>query len=258
MIRHLKTISLLFVLIAMAMPVLAAEPDYAPWTALLQKYYSPQNGMDYKGLRTNDAAALAKLTEDLSKVDAGKLERNEQLAFWLNLYNISTVKVVCDNYPLTSIRELSTDPIVRLNVFKKERVPQSGKLMSLDDIENVKIREGFKDPRIHFAINCASKSCPPMRQEAFVGARVNEQLDDQARSFLNGTGGAKIVKSGSKATLTVSKLFDWYGKDFVNWGGGVVPFVKKFVAAEKRAQLEGAKVTVAYYEYSWDLNDWKR
>ncbi len=256
--RHLRNATLLLVLLAMALPGLAAEPDYTPWTGLLQKYYSPLNGMDYEALRKHDFATLAKLEDDLSKVDASKLEHNEQLAFWINLYNISTVKLICDNYPTKSIRELSTDPIVRLNVFKKEIVPQGGKQMSLNDIENTKIREGFKDPRIHFAINCAARSCPPMRPEAYTGARVNEQLDDQARVFLNGPGGAKISKSGSKATMTVSKVLDWFEDDFDDWGGGVVPFIKKFLTPDKLAQLGGAKVSVSYYEYNWDLNDWKR
>ncbi|MBI2212473.1 MAG: DUF547 domain-containing protein [Acidobacteria bacterium] len=256
--RPLRTLALSLVLLAATLPGLAAEPDYAAWTGLLETYYSPQNGMDYQGLRKNDLATLTKLAGDLSKVDVGALARNEQLAFWINLYNISTVKLICDNYPTKSIRDLSTDPIVRLNVFKKEIVPQGGKMMSLNDVENIKIREGFKDPRIHFAINCAAKSCPPMRREAFTGARVNEQLDDQARVFFAGPGGAKITRSGSKATLTVTKVMDWFDDDFDDWGGGVVAFTKKFLAPDKRAQLDGAKVSLSYYEYNWDLNDWKR
>lgn len=258
MTRIARIAILLLALLASAAPLGAAEPDYAPWTGLLQKYYSPQSGMDYRGLRKNDFATLTKLVDALSKVDVASLSREEQLAFWINLYNISTIKLICDNYPTKSIRELSTDPIIRLNVFKKEFIPQGGKTMSLNDVENVKIREGFKDPRIHFAINCAAKSCPPMRQEAFTGARVSEQLEDQARVFMNGPAGAKISKSGGKATLTVTKVMDWFDDDFNNWGGGIVAFTKKYLAADKRAQLEGAKVSVSFFDYNWDLNDWKR
>lgn len=256
--RPVRTLALCLMVLATTLPGIAAEPDYSAWTGLLEKYYSPQSGMDYEGLRKNDFGVLTKLVDDLSKVDVGTLERNEQLAFWINLYNISTVKLICDNYPTKSIRELSTDPIVRLNVFKKEIVPQGGRTMSLNDVENVKIREGFKDPRIHFAINCAAKSCPPMRREAFTGARVNEQLDDQTRVFFAGPGGAKITKSGGKASLTVTKVMDWFDDDFDKWGGGIVAFTKKYLAPDKRAQLEGAKVSVSFYDYNWDLNDWKR
>ncbi len=256
--RTVRTLLLSLVLTALALPGLAAEPDYTAWTGLLQKYYSPQNGMDYQGIRKNDFATLKKLADDWSKVDVSKLNRNEQLAFWINLYNVSTVKLICDNYPTKSIRDLSTDPLVRLNVFKKEIVPQGGKMMSLNDVENDKIRDGFKDPRIHFAINCAARSCPPMRPEAYIGARVNDQLDDQARVFLNGPAGAKISKSGSKATMTVTKVMDWFEKDFDAWGGGVVPFAMKYLSADKKAQLEGAKVKVDYYDYDWNLNGWKR
>jgi len=97
-----------------------------------------------------------------------------------------------------------------------------------------------------------------MRPEAFVGAKVNEQLDDQARVFLNGPAGAKISKSGSKATMTVTKVMDWFDDDFNDWGGGVVPFATKFLNADKKAQLAGAKVKVEFYDYDWNLNDWKR
>lgn len=253
-----RTLAICAVLVAAALPGLAAEPDYSAWTGLLQKYYSPQSGMDYQGIRKNDFATLKKLVDDWSKVDVSKLNRDEQLAFWINLYNLSTVKLICDNYPTKSIRDLSTDPIVRLNVFKKAIVPQGGTMMSLNDVENDKIRAGFKDPRIHFAINCAARSCPPMRPEAFVGAKVNEQLDDQARVFLNGPAGAKISRSGSKATMTVTKVMDWFDDDFNDWGGGVVPFATKFLSADKKAQLAGAKVKVEFYDYDWNLNDWKR
>jgi hypothetical protein len=253
--RSLRTVALLLLLLAAALPGLAAEPDYSAWSGLLQKYYSPQNGMDYQGLRKSDLPALVKLVDDLSKVDAGQLGREEQLAYWINLYNVSTVKLICDNYPKKSIRDLSTDPLIRFNVFDKKVVPQGGQMISLNDIENVKLREGFKDPRIHFAINCAAKSCPPIRTEAFVGARVNEQLDDQARSFLNGAG-AKISKKSGKTTLTVTKIMDWFKEDF-EAAGGAAAFTKKFLTPDKQAQLEG-KVGVSFFDYNWDLNDWKR
>ncbi|MGK2859061.1 MAG: DUF547 domain-containing protein [Thermoanaerobaculia bacterium] len=253
-----RTLAICAVLAAMALPGLAAEPDYSAWNGLLEKYYSPQYGMDYDGIRKSDFATLKKLVDDFSKVDVSKLNRDEQLAFWINLYNVSTVKLICDNYPTKSIRDLSTDPIVRLNVFKKAIVPQGGKMMSLNDIENDKIRAGFKDPRIHFAINCAARSCPPMRPEAFQGARVQEQLDDQSRVFMNGPAGAKISRSGSKATMTVTKVMDWFDDDFIDWGGGVVEFSKKYLSADKKAQLDGAKVKVDHFDYDWNLNDWKR
>src|SRR5688500_13744898 len=114
----------------------AAEPDYRAWTALLAKYYDPVKGMDYRGLKAKDRAALNKLRSDMSKVNVAALSRNEQLAYWMNLYNISAVATVIEAYPVDSIRDISTDPIVRLNVFKKETVPLGKTKVSLDWIEH--------------------------------------------------------------------------------------------------------------------------
>jgi len=142
----------------------AAEPDYRLWQELLSKHYDPAKGMNYKGLKA-DKAALDRLRQQMAAVDAASLSKPEQLAYWINLYNISTVNVVAEKYPVESIRDISTDPVVRLNVFKKPHVKVKGGTMSLNDVENDKIRAGFKDPRIHFAINCAAESCPPIRPE---------------------------------------------------------------------------------------------
>ena len=256
--RLVKTMAAALMLTVLASPAMAAEPDYSEWTRLLQNYYNPAKGMDYSGLKQKEQATLDKLEASMAQVDISKLNPKEQLAYWINLYNISTISLIVDNYPTDSIRSLSTDPIVRFNVFKKAFIPvKGGTKMSLNDVENDKIRDGFKDPRIHFAINCAAKSCPPMRPEAFTGARVDEQLDDQSRKFLNGPGGATIERNGSKAELKVTKVMDWFGKDF-DVKGGVVEFTKMYLPADKKKQLEGAKVKVTHYGYDWDLNDWKR
>jgi hypothetical protein len=247
--------------ILVAGAVRAAEPpDTKLWQDLLAKYYDPGKGMNYKGLKEHDKATLDQLRQQLAAVDAGSLSKPDQLAYWINLYNVSTVNVVVEGYPVKSIRDLSTDPIIRLNVFKKPSVKTKTGAMSLNDVENTKIREGFKDPRIHFAINCAAKSCPPIRTEPYVGARVNEQLDDQARRFLNGPHGARIEKNGDGVTLHVSKILDWFKDDFETWGGGRVSFIRKFLPADKQRQLDAAKgkVDLAFDDYDWALNDASR
>ncbi len=250
--------ALISALLLVGIPAFAAEPDYTAWTGLLQKYYDRGKGMDYVGLKKNDYATLKKLSDDLGKVNVASLTKPEQLAFWINLYNISTVKLICDNYPTKSIRDLSTDPLIRLNVFKKEIIPQGGKMMALNDVENDKIREGFHDPRIHFAINCAARSCPPMRTEAYTGARVNEQLDDQARQFFAGPGAPKIEGGKGHYTITVTKVLDWFEGDFDKWAGGVVAFTTKYLPPDKAKMIGGSKVSVDHFDYNWDLNDWKR
>ena len=245
----------------------AAEPDYAEWNRLLAGYYHPAHGMDYRGLKAREAPALQRLRQALAKVDVAALGRDAQLAFWINLYNVNIVARVVDGYPVDSIRDLSTDPIVRLNVFSKETVPFSSGKVSLDWIENEKVREGFHDPRIHFALNCAAKSCPPLRGEAYVGTRVDAQLDQQVEKFLAGPG-LRVERKDGRPILHVTKIFDWFEKDFVSWGGGVVPFLDSHAPLEKAQLIPKGSIDapewglgaarVVYDDYDWSLNDWKR
>ncbi|HKO57001.1 MAG TPA: DUF547 domain-containing protein [Thermoanaerobaculia bacterium] len=229
------------------------EPDYSGWTALLRKYYDPAKGMDYAGLQARDARTLQALRNGLAKVNVAALNRKQQLAYWINVYNVNTVATIVENYPVQSIRDISTDPIIRLNVFKKDRVPFGGGKLSLNAVENDKIREGFHDPRIHFAINCAARSCPPIRPEAFTGARVDAQLDDQARKFLS-----SVRISGKTAHVT--KIMDWFGDDFDQWGGGKSAFLRRYLSADKQRLLDqaGSDLDFSYDDYDWSLNDWKR
>jgi hypothetical protein len=242
---------------ALAAAAPAPAPDYAAWNDLLARYYDPAKGMNYRGLKAQGAQALAGLRQRMAEVDPAALPRPDQLAYWINLYNISVVSVVVDHYPVESIRDISTDPIIRLNVFKKPSVKVKGGAISLNDVENDKIREGFKDPRIHFAINCAAESCPPIRSEAYAGARINEQLDDQARKFLNGPHGVHLGKDGDTLVVHTTKVMDWFGEDFDKWGGGRLAFIEKHVPADKASQIEkaGKDVKLAYDSYSWKLND---
>ncbi len=244
----------------LATSALAQEPNYAQWNRILAAYYDPSHGMDYRNLKAKDAAALQTLRRQLANVNTATLNPKQQLAYWINVYNINTVATIVESYPVDSIRDISTDPIIRLNVFKKERVPIGKVLISLDAVENAKIREGFHDPRIHFAINCAAKSCPPIRTEAYVGAKLDAQLDDQARRFLNGPLGVRVEKDGDGVDLHVTKIIDWFGDDFEKWGGGRVAFIRRYVTPDKQRAIDAAKgdVDFDYNDYDWALNDWKR
>ncbi len=237
----------------------AAPPDYSSWQSLLSKYYDPAKGMNYKALKANEAKTLDALRRQMAQVDAGSLPKPDQLAYWINLYNISVVDTVVDGYPVKSIRDLSTDPIVRLNVFKKATIDTRQGKMSLDAIENEKIRPGFKDPRIHFAINCAAQSCPPIRPEPYVGARIDQQLDDQTRRFLNGPNGVRLEQDGEELVLHTTKVMDWFSDDFKSWGGGHKAFIRKYVTPDKQKRIDAAKkVEIRYDDYSWKLNDASR
>lgn len=239
----MRAAGLLLTAVLLALPSQAAEPDYKLWQELLSRHYDPARGMNYKALKA-DKPALDRLRNQMAAVDVAALSRPEQLAYWINLYNINVVGVVADNYPVESIRDISTDPIVRLNVFKKPYVRTRSGEMSLDDVEHKKIREGFKDPRIHFAINCAAESCPPIRAEPYTGARIDQQLDDQTRKFLNAT----VRVQGD--TVRVTRILDWFKDDFEQWGGGTIPFLNKYLSRKI-----GARAKIEYDDYSWKLND---
>jgi len=248
----------LALLAAAAAPARAAmPPDTRAWGELLSKYYDPAKGMNYKALKAQDKQTLDDLRHRMAAVDVQTLTRQDQLAYWINLYNISVVGIVVDNYPIESIKDLSTDPIIRLNIFKKDLVDTKRGKVSLNDIENDKIREGFKDPRIHFAINCAAKSCPPIRPEPYAGSRISEQLDDQARKFLNGPNGVHLGKKGVAVVIHTTKVMDWFAEDFNKWGGGQVAFIIRYVITEKRKPIEdaGGQVSLEFDAYDWKLND---
>ena len=243
---------------AAAAPAAPAPPDYAAWNQLLTRWYDPARGMDYKDLKARDGKTLAELRERLAEVDAAALPPPDRLAYWINVYNVNVVATVVDHYPIASIRDISTDWVTRLNVFKKDTVPIKGGMTSLDEIENARIRQGFKDPRIHFAINCAAVSCPPIRTEAFAGARIAEQLDDQARRFLNDPRrGAQVEVQASGVVIHLTKVMDWFADDFKQWGGGQVAFVRKYLPPDKQKLIDAAKgnVKLDFYSYDWNLND---
>jgi hypothetical protein len=245
-------------LLAMAVPAgAAAPPDYKVWGELISKYYDPAKGMNYKALKEQDKKTLDDLRRQMATVDVQSLTRQDQLAYWINLYNINVVGVVVDNYPVASIRDISTDPIVRLNVFKKPSVQTKKGTISLNDVENDKVREGFKDPRIHFAINCAAHSCPPIRTEPYVGSQLSQQLDDQTRKFLNGPNGVRPEKKGGALVLHTTKIMDWFQDDFDKWGGGQIGFLVRYLSADKSKQIlaAGSQVKLDFDDYSWKLND---
>lgn len=260
MSRITKALLTLLLLGATPMLAAAAPPDYTPWQTLLTKHYDPARGMRYRALRDQDKPALDRLRLQMAQVDPAGLAPKDRLAYWINLYNVSVVATVVDNYPIDSIRDLSTDPFIRLNVFKKDTIAVKGGKISLDTIENVKIREGFKDPRIHFAINCAAKSCPPIRPEPFVGARLDQQLDDQVRKFLADPHHLRMEKSERGVVLHVTKILDWFADDFEKWGGGRIAFLRKYLAPERQVFVDPTKgkVVLEFSEYSWDLNDASR
>ena len=162
--------------------------------------------------------------------------RNEKLAYWINLYNAATVRLIVQNHAVRSITDINGG-----KPWDKKVVTVGPKNYTLNQIENDIIRPNFNEPRIHFAINCAAKSCPKLMNSAFIPDNLNSQLTKQAKSFVNGS---KNDISANK--IIISKIFEWYADDF---GVSVIDYINKY----STVKIE-VNTTIEYKEYNWDLN----
>lgn len=212
----------------------AAALSHRAFDELLSKYVSSTGAVDYAGLKTQRGKLDAYLKTLSDNTPTEAWSRDERLAYWINAYNAGTIRLILDNYPLKSIQDLDGG-----KTWDVKRVKLGDKTYSLNQIENDIIRPRFKEPRIHFAVNCAAKGCPPLRNEAFTADKLERQLAEQTRKFLNDSRYTKVDGDN----LSVSKIFDWYGSDFAD--------VKSFVG-KYRDVPEGA--TVEYVDYDWSLN----
>ena len=179
--------------------------SHKDFDAILKKYVSASGVVNYSGLK-NDRANLNAYMEALAKeTPQSSWSKNEKLAYWINAYNAFTLDLILDNHPLKSITDLDGG-----SPWKVKRITLAGKKYSLDQIENQIIRPQFKEPRIHFAVNCAAKSCPTLLNAAFLPETLNSQLEKQTKKFVNNAAFNQISGSSAK----VSKIFEWYGEDF--------------------------------------------
>ena len=239
----INTILICIVLLATATFSRAAEPWEAEYGRLLAKYVTTAGTVKYKEWKADaaDVAALQKITDQIGVGGPADGSRNGRFAFHINAYNAWMLRTVLDAYPIKSVRDVA--PL--FGVFTQPRIMLGGKKVSLNHLEkNVLIPE-FKDPRVHFAINCASTSCPPLLNAPFTSAKLNAQLDGQSKAFANGGGG--VQASGKK--VQVSKIFDWYSADF-KASGEAIGFLNKY-----RTETIPAGTKLSYSDYDWSLNE---
>lgn len=205
------------------------------WDGLLKKYVDFTGKVNYQELKTDEIKVksyLSFLKENQPKTD---WSNNEKLAYLINLYNASTIQLILSKYPVKSITDLNGG-----KPWDLKFIDFRNKKISLNDLENEIIRKEFSEPRIHFAVNCAAKSCPKLRSEAFTADKLEKQLDDQAKHFLLRSGKNSI----SNSSLELSKIFEWYAVDF----GQIQIFINKYTIVKTTAK-------VSYIEYDWSLND---
>jgi hypothetical protein len=212
----------------------------------LLKSHSKNGLVDYQGFKS-DEKALARYLGVLEKVDPESLSRSEQMAFYINAYNAWTIKLILTKYPgVKTIKDLGT---LFQSPWEKKFVKINGKDVSLDHIEHDILRPQFKDPRIHFAVNCASKSCPPLLGEPFTGTQLQRQLDGVTKSFINDPKSTFI--KGDK--LYVSRIFKWFGEDF---GNDILGFVRSYAQGALAQNIGNGdkKLKIRYLDYDWSLN----
>lgn len=223
-------------------------PSHEIWSKLLKKHVSEDGQVNYKGF-IRDKDHLEKYLDLLSAnpPDKDEWSENEQLAYWINAYNAFTVKLIADNYPVESIQDLHpTLMIPGINtVWHKKFFKIGGKEASLDEIEHRILRKQFDESRIHFAINCASFSCPVLRNEAYQADKLDRQLNEQAIRFINDPGRNKI-RSGQ---VEISKIFSWFRRDFTK-NGSLIDFLNRHSKVKISSNAK-----ISYMDYDWSLNE---
>lgn len=236
------------------------DQEHTRWHALLQRHV--QGGLvDYVGLKARSAELDAYLSE-LEGVcaDAYKgFSTSQQLAYWINAYNAYTVKLILTHHPLKSIRDIGFLPGA---AFRETFIPLQGlrgRSLSLNDIEHEILRKEFKEPRIHFAINCASASCPALLPEAFRARTLDAQLTRAARGFVNDRQKNRFVAAtaGSPARARLSSIFKWFRDDFGGSDARTLAFIRPFLDAAAAAAVAGDAVDVEFLPYDWSLNERK-
>ncbi len=224
----------------------SAAPSHNSWTTLLSKYVDEEGHVNYAGIKSqeNELDAYLKIlsahhpTDDWSK--------NEQLAFWINAYNAFTVKLIVKNYPVKTIKDLGGS-IYKVNTPWDIKFIKIGEeTYDLNNLEHGIIRKDFEEPRIHFAVNCASVSCPALRNEAYTADRLDEQLDDQAKNFINDKTKNQLTAENAR----LSKIFSWFRGDFSKGENTVIKFINTYSDVKI-----SEKTKISYVDYDWNLNE---
>ncbi len=225
-------------------------------------------GVDYQRLK----ADRARLDEAVAALDSAAARgepswpRNDRLAFWINAYNLLTLRAVIDHYPIRSgwLTLAPRNSIRQIDgVWTTLKWPVAGRTVTLDDIEHRIVRPVFRDARIHFAVNCASVSCPPLAQEPYLGDQLDAQLDSSVRRFLASAEGVRLEGD----TFHVSSLFKWYGEDFVAQYAPAIPgprpaqdrailgALARYAPEPIAARARAGRGAIRFLDYDWSLND---
>lgn len=213
------------------------------WNMLLETHVDNIGMVDYVGFKksTTQLNSYLKEIESTYLSTYNKWNKNHKLAFWINIYNAYTVKLILDHYPIKSIKDITKDGKDAWNI---PFIKLGNKTYTLNQIENDIIRKQFNEPRIHFAVNCASIGCPPLRNEAFMADKLDQQLQEQTKKFVNDNS-RNILSTNS---IKISKIFEWYNEDFTK-DGSLTDFLNKYALTPINNDA-----SIRYLDYDWGLN----
>lgn len=249
-------ISLIVVLFVLPMMFLgqanaAENMDYTVYDNMLRKYVSAGT-VDYLKWKKNDQENFEQYINSLTKVSLTNLNKNEQKVFWINVYNALTIYAVLKYIPANELLARVFSVQLIRGFFDKITYTVAGETLTLNDIEKEKLRAGFHDPRIHFVLVCASRSCPKMQNAAFKEAGFDERLESAARNFIQDTARNRVDQKNN--VLYLSEIFKWYDSDFIASAGRAVDFVKKYMGKEGSEYLSGHTAKIQYLFYDWLVN----
>lgn len=235
--------ALLIMVILLAAQRSHAAVDHELWSTLLARYVDAQGRVAYRDLQTKDRAAFAAYLATLAHAQTDGMTEAEEKALWINAYNAVIVSGILQGYTAETL-------LARKRLFSWFTVRIAGKDRTPDKIEHEILRKKFPDPRVHFAIVCASSSCPRLRREAYVPERLDAQLAEATQAFLSDP--TRNHFDGRPVAL--SRIFTWFAIDFVNGAGSVVAFVRRFVPEDKQALVPLTDSELHYLDYDWALN----
>lgn len=208
------------------------------------------NLIDYPHLTEADLDKLNQYISHMSKININNYNRNEQLAFWINLYNALTVQIAADYFPVDTIEEINISPgLFSIGPWGAPLVTVAGTQLSLDDIQNRIIRPIWNDPRTHYAINDATIGAANLSKEAFQGSTIQEQLNQAASSYINSLRGVQVIEE----KLVVSKLYEWYIDDFGGNESNLINHLLCYASEPLRKDLQRIS-SINSYIYNWHLN----
>lgn len=231
-----------------------AEIDFAGWDALLRRVVVPGadgvNRVDYAALAGAQRAALDSVVADLAAVPVDSYAPAEQFAYWINLYNAVTLQVVAAHWPVASIRDIDISPgWFADGPWDAELVTVAGEALTLNDIEHRILRPIWRDPRIHYAVNCASVGCPDLAASAWRGNGIDARLEAAARRYVNHPRGLSV----EDGRVTVSKIYDWFLEDFGGSEASLIEHLAGYAEPGLAARLRAAG-RIDATAYDWSLN----